>query len=152
MAKYEANQLYIMKISLIMIAVCIALSLVELGIVSKAVHESKKTASPLQTNSPSLTLIFLYLIIGHRTRALLYILQSICLLTSIVVLGYYLTFFIQALTNSCSWTSADTSIRVLILWVLCAALFVAAWVVWVIVVLINVKNRADVVYLDDAKP
>ena len=147
LSKYEGSQKYIMMISLIGVAVCILLSVIILIIVSKAVHQSKKLPSNTYTViSPTLTISTLYQIIGPKTRALLYILQSISLLGVIAVLGYYLPFFINMKRYGCSWSDANTSTNILVVCAIAAALFVVAWIVWIIIVVINIKNRSDEVY------
>lgn len=143
--KYESSQKYIMMISLVMVAVCILFSIIILIIVSKAVHQSKKLPAESYTvSSPSLTISTLYRVVGPKTRAFLYILQSICMLGAITVLGYYLAYFIQMKKYSCSWTNdADTSTKILVVWAIAAALFVVGWIVWIIIVSINIQNRSD---------
>lgn len=76
-------------------------------------------------------------------RAFLYILQSICVLTEIVVLGYYLTYFIQVLKNSCTWNAEDTSTKIMVLWIISAALLLMGCIAWIIITMINLRNRAD---------
>lgn len=82
----------------------------------------------------------LYRIISHKTRVAMYILQSLVLLCAIVVLGYYLSYFINAPSSTCTWSTYDNT-HILVIWILSAVLFLVGWFVWLIIVIINIKNN-----------
>lgn len=74
------------------------------------------------------------------------------LLGLIIVLGYYLTYFIKFQIGSCGWidTTTNTNLainfKIIIIWAIAAAAFIFAWAVWIIIAVINIKNRDT--YLD----
>lgn len=133
-----------------MIAVCVLLTIILLILTIKYMYSSKKLPSSYYGDSDekTLTLASLYHIIGPKMRALMYILQSICLLTATVVLGYYLIYYLNFELKQCKWVDANITTYNIIVWAISAAVFVFGWVVWVIIVLINIRNRADEAYLD----
>lgn len=140
-SNYELKQLYIMKISLVMICVALFCSILSLVVVSVLMHRSRQLSSELTS---TLELVTLYKICGPKTRALLYILQSISLLGIIVVLGYYLTYFINFQLKSCPWVNPDdTNTKIIVVCALAAAAFIFGWIVWIIIVMINLKNRNE---------
>lgn len=63
-----------------------------------------------------------------------------------MVLGYYLIVYLQFNNNSCQFTNnTDTMLHILIVWVIAVVGFIIGWIVWIIIVVINIKNRLDYV-------
>lgn len=129
-----------------MMAVCILLTIILIIITSRAIHLSKKLPREVyELGQKSLILSSLYHIVSARVRAFMYILQSICVLNAIVTLGYYLSYYLNLSGDTCGWISFNKD-NLLILWIIAAVLFLFAWVSWIIIVLINIKNNRDEVY------
>lgn len=126
-----------------MMATCILLTIILLIITSRALHLSKKL--PLEVyelGQKSLIISSLYHIVSARVRAFMYLLQSICVLNAIVTLGYYLSYYINLPEDTCGWISFNKD-NLLILWIIAAVVFIFAWVNWIIIVLLNIKNNRD---------
>jgi|688.fasta_scaffold537594_1 hypothetical protein len=69
-------------------------------------------------------------------------LQSINILSLLLVFGYYLVYYLQFTINSCQWNdNYNIMLHIMVIGGLAGITFIVGWVVWVIIVVINMKNR-----------
>lgn len=121
-------QLDILKICIILSGVATLFAIGQLAVAGAMIHRYRKRP---------------YLNVNHwisrNATIFSFLLQSIIILCSIVVLGYYLAYFIDLEAKICP-VSYYNYTQLMVIWIIAAVLFIFSWVTWVIVAKFATQN------------
>lgn len=144
LGKYNHNQKNILAIAIVMISLSILLTTVLLIPIIRAIIASRKLSNQpsvitgLANSTPAL-----YRVLTPKIRRFCYILQSLGVIASSVVFGYYLSYYISFFMRNpvCPINNTVMKTIILIIWILAAALVAFSLAVWIIIAVICLDSN-----------
>lgn len=128
--KYNLNQVTILSILIVMAGVIVVLSLILLIICITVICRAKSSNEALATTFP------------NTLRSFCFIVQSLSILCCVILCGYYVSFYVDYMTSACGIGLNDNKIlNLMVIWILCAVMFVVCWIGWGVTVAICMRDR-----------
>lgn len=138
LTKFYGQQTVILSLSLVGSTIAFALTLILILVVINSIIKSRKLGT--DKNIPRyIDINSIYFTMGSCTRKTIFLIQSIILLSTLVVFGYFFSYYLNSQIN-CTWTNYNST-QIIVIWVLSGAVFLCQWIVWLSIFTLNMKNN-----------